>query len=689
MQYIDLLGQSSQSGLNDESRGLQTLAVFDGTTGPDVIEGGDGADELRGGGGDDVLYGFGAEDEDPLSGAITATLVASDLPPAVFLQTQPGNPDLHFVATLPGLIFVIDTSGPEPVLLPQPALVLPFGPGPQLLGFTFDPGFETNGKLYLNYAATDGTQIISQFAMLDSDTIDPASEQVLLTIPYQPGGEVNRGGWMGFGPDGYLYITTGDGNMPTDATTDAPQDSVSLMGKVLRLDVSDSFGSGGPYSIPEDNPFASGGGAPEVWALGLRNPFRASFDDEGNLYLGDPSHISQEEVNVLPADATAPVNFGWPHYEGTVELHPEIPLGPGALTFPVLEREAGFGPLQGRATIGGYVYDGPGGAQGLYFFGDFVAPRLFTAQIEDGVVSEYTDRYDQLVFTGGDIDFGDLISFSVDSEGRLYTLELDGEVHLLTPSAAAGDGADLLEGGNGNDKLYGGAGADQLLGGLGEDQLWGGLGNDDLSGGNQDDMLAGGRGNDTLSGNSGDDTLQGNEGDDRLYGGSGNDELDGGEGNDTLSGSTGDDVAQGGAGDDLIAGGDGMDSLQGGSGNDRLTGGPGNDTLTGGDGNDTLVGSGGKDMMSGGAGADLFRFAIGDSRPGGGVRDVITDFASGVDKLDLSSLGITNYGAQVSTQMIGSGLILYVDLDNDGVDFNDFAVQLTGVSSLSAGDILI
>jgi Ca2+-binding RTX toxin-like protein len=684
MQLLENVGESSRSLLSAEALGLSAAENEDGS-----MSGGDGADVLLGGDGDDVLYGFGPEDQDPLSGAIPATLVASGLPPAVFLQTVPGNPQLHFVATLPGLIFALDTSGAEPALLPQPALVLPFTPEQQLLGFTFDPAFETNGKLYLNYSAEDGTQIISQFTMLDDDTIDPASEQVLLTIPYQPGGEINRGGWMGFGPDGCLYITTGDGAGQADEPGNGPQDPSSLMGKVLRLDVSGTTSADEPYTIPADNPFAAGGGAPEVWALGLRNPFRASFDNDGNLYLGDPSHVSQEEVNVLPADAAAPLNFGWPRYEGTVEYNAEIPLGPGTLTLPELEREAGFGPLQGRATIGGYVYDGPGGAQGLYFFGDFVAPRLFTTRIEDGAATELTNRYDQLVFTGGDLAFADLISFSVDSEGRLYTLELDGEVHLLTPSAAAGDAADLLDGGKGNDKLYGGAGADQLLGGLGEDQLWGGLGDDDLSGGNDDDQLHGGWGNDTLSGNSGNDILAGNEGQDRLYGGSGNDELDGGARDDTLSGSSGDDVARGGEGNDLIAGGDGMDRLLGGSGTDRLNGGAGDDMLDGGEGNDTLIGGAGKDIMTGGAGADQFLFAMGDSRPGGGVRDVITDFMSGMDKLDLRALGIMDYAAQVSTVTIGSGIILYADLDGDGIDYNDFAVQLTGLSSISAGDVLI
>jgi Ca2+-binding RTX toxin-like protein len=480
-------------------------------SGSDVLSGGDGSNVLNGGNGNDVIYGYGPEDRDPLSGSITATLVASGLPPAVFLQSSPADPDLLFVATLPGLIFVIDQSSGSPVVSPAPALALPFETGQQLLGFTFDPEFESNHRVYLDYSAADGTQVVSRFTMLDANTVDPSSEQVLLTIPYQPGAEVDRGGWLGFGPDGALYITTGDGAAPWNADPingGVSQSPTSLMGKVLRIDVTSEPGAGAAYAIPADNPFANGeGGAPEVWALGLRNPFRASFDDAGNLYIGDPSLVSQEEVNVVSATASAPVNFGWPRYEGTTEFDSSVPLGPGTLTFPALEREAGFGPLQGRATIGGYVYDGPGGAQGLYFFGDFVAPRLFTAKIEDGAASEYTNRYDQLVFTGGDIGTGDLISFSTDALGRLYTTELDGEIHLLTPSAAAGDGADVLDGGNGQDQLFGGAGADRLLGGNGNDQLWGGLGSDNLEGGNGADRLDGGYGADTLRGGNGTDTF--------------------------------------------------------------------------------------------------------------------------------------------------------------------------------------
>lgn len=162
----------------------------------------------------------------------------------------------------------------------------------------------------------------------------------------------------------------------------------------------------------------------------------------------------------------------------------------------------------------------------------------------------------------------------------------------------------------------------------------------------------------------------------------------------------------GGAGDDLIAGGDGMDrllgedgndrvnggadddSLSGGAGNDILRGDAGTDTITGDDGNDVIYGGAGKDIMTGGAGTDRFVFGADDSKAGGSVRDVITDFTAGVDKLDLTALDITDYATQISFKTVGSGLIVYADTDGDGFDYSDFAVQLTGVSALQAGDFI-
>ena len=311
---------------------------------------------------------------------------------------------------------------------------------------------------------------------------------------------------------------------------------------------------------------------------------------------------------------------------------------------------------------GGYYADSPSGdfepgVDGL------AMPKEFH------VVDTFTGHVDEVVSTAG----GTSWDFDGDGTADLMSPELrnltqdDFFVTRIFSSALPDGFTDFVSGAQANDFFYGGGGNDALSGGGGRDFIFGGLGDD------------------ALSANSGDDLLVGNGGADRLYGGSGADELDGGDGNDILSGSTGDDFAYAGAGDDLVAGGDGADRLLGEDGQDRLNGGSGNDTLIGGLGRDVLIGGGGRDVLSGGEDADLFIFVAGDSRPGGGVRDVITDFQAGMDKLDLSALQISDFASQVSFREVGSGVIVYVDIDHGGFDYADFAVQLEGIPQPAVG----
>lgn len=206
--------------------------------------------------------------------------------------------------------------------------------------------------------------------------------------------------------------------------------------------------------------------------------------------------------------------------------------------------------------------------------------------------------------------------------------------------------------------------------------FYGGYGDDTLSGAGGLDYLFGGFGKDSLSGNSGDDLLVGNAGDDHLYGGSGDDELDGGDGDDTLSGSEGNDYAYAGTGNDVLSGGEG---------NDRLLGETGDDRVNGGNGDDILVGGKGADFLIGGAGADIFVFAAGDSSATVGGRDRISDFASGVDKIDLAAF----VGASVSITAGSAYDLLSIDAGNNGSVDSVIVVEVVGSGHLLMADLLI
>ncbi|MCJ1902721.1 MULTISPECIES: M10 family metallopeptidase C-terminal domain-containing protein [Paracoccus] len=274
-----------------------------------------------------------------------------------------------------------------------------------------------------------------------------------------------------------------------------------------------------------------------------------------------------------------------------------------------------------------------------------------------------------------------------------------------------GDGSDLLWGGNGDDLIYGGdgndtlrgdGGNDLLRGDAGDDILEGGSGNDTLLGGNGYDMLWGGDGNDTLNGGAGHDTLygdagadvlHGDEGHDLIHGGDGDDTLLGGAGHDSLFGDLGADLLDGGPGNDDVFGGEGNDTLIGGAGHDSLFGGAGDDLLQGGDGSDTLAGGAGSDTLAGGLGADVFVFSAAEDLDGS--IDVILDFQSNEDRIDLSGLGLTFIGTddfsglgQVRADWSQAGAHrLLVDLDGDGTA--ELTIALGGLEQLNASDLLL
>jgi glucose/arabinose dehydrogenase len=279
-----------------------------------------------------------------------------------------------------------------------------------LLGLAFHPQFANNGYFFVDYTDRNGdTMIVRYQVSSDPDAADPSTALMLFHIP-KPAPNHN-GGDLVFGPDGYLYIGTGDGGGAGDQFHNA-QDKSALLGKMLRVDVD----SGTPYGIPPDNPFIGENGArPEVWAYGLRNPWRYSFDRANDdLYVADVGQDRWEEIDVLAAGTGSGSNFGWPQLEATHCYPPSAACDPAGTVVPVAE----YSHSLGCSVTGGYVYRGPQApfAQGVYLYGDFCSGRIWGLDhAPDG-----SWRQTQLLQTALALS-----TFGEDEAGEIYVAGLD------------------------------------------------------------------------------------------------------------------------------------------------------------------------------------------------------------------------------------------------------------------------
>jgi glucose/arabinose dehydrogenase len=320
-----------------------------------------------------------------------------------------------------GRIFVVEKAGRievmkggkvlPPTLLNIAARVGSRGSEQGLLSVAFHPAYRQNGRLFVNYTNRDGHTVVAEYRVTgDTNKADEESERVVITIE-QPASNHN-GGQIQFGPDRYLYIGMGDGGRGGDPWGNAQNKQV-LLGKMLRIDVDGEK----PYAVPKSNPFAGGQGVrPEVWAYGLRNPWRFSFDRAtGDMYVADVGQNQWEELHFQPAGSKGGENYGWDVMEGFHEF--EFPEGydRSSLTMPVVEYSHDIG----CSITGGYVYRGAAlpALSGTYLFSDFCSGQVWGLRKDAERGWEWAEFLDSSL---------NVSSFGEDEMGEVYVLDLNG-----------------------------------------------------------------------------------------------------------------------------------------------------------------------------------------------------------------------------------------------------------------------
>lgn len=331
---------------------------------------------------------------------LTYTELVGDLPFPVMLSTRPGEEAIYF-ATKNGQVWRLG----EGVILDISDRVTNSGER-GLLGMAWHPS-DAN-RLFLHYSDLNGDTVVSEF--VDDGGFAPEQERIFLQVS-QPAANHN-GGTVAFGPDGYLWIGLGDGGGGGD-TFGTGQTTDDLLANLLRLDIDGTE----PYQIPPDNPFIDGGGAPEVWATGIRNPWRFAFDGD-LIYIGDVGQNGFEEINVAPVDTPA-LNYGWPVTEGLHCFEPAAGCDPDGFTLPVLEVAHSD---SGTCSItGGVVYRGVAIPElvGHYLYSDYCGGWLRSFLYDGSTATQPQDWTEQVGVPGS------VISFGSDAAGEVYVLTTD------------------------------------------------------------------------------------------------------------------------------------------------------------------------------------------------------------------------------------------------------------------------
>ena len=363
---------------------------------------------------------------------LTLTRVATGLSQPLYVTSAPGNPSRLFIVEKGGRIKVMQNGSVLATpFLDISSIVKTTGFEQGLLGLAFDPNYQTNKKFYVNYIDLIGNTNNSSYTVSANPNIANTARTPVLSYvqPYTN----HNGGWIGFGPDGNLYIASGDGGDGNDPGNRA-QDLNTFLGKMLRINPNgvDAFPADPDrnYGIPATNPFVGVAGADEIWSYGLRNPWRNSFDrSTGALYLGDVGQDAWEEIDYQPASSTGGENYGWRVYEGNHSTGLGGLNPPGSpVVFPIHEY---VNDGVDRSVTGGYVYRGDTieNLPGTYVFGDFGSERIWSFRYDGVSKTEFRELTGELIPSLGSLD--SIASFGEDALGELYVVDFDGDVFKI------------------------------------------------------------------------------------------------------------------------------------------------------------------------------------------------------------------------------------------------------------------
>lgn len=382
--------------------------------------------------------------------SLTTEVVVDGLAQPTFVAFDPDDAGRMFVVEKAGRVRLVEDGVTNATPFLDLSAIVTSSAFGGMTGLALDPDFATNGHVYVVYptgAGTNGDRVeLARYTVSagDEDVADPASRVLLMSIANGYNPQFHIGGWIGFGPDGMLYMPLGDGTTTGGESTGGQrsQSLTSYWGKTLRIDVDGDDFPADPdrnYAVPADNPFVGMGVLDEIWSFGLRNPFRASFDrTTGDFWIADVGLFQFEEINVEPAGHAGGRNYGWNCAEGTAcSTNVNCDCTTDDLTGPVHVYARG----SSCSITGGAVYRGCAidGLAGRYFYGDWCSGRVWSLAWDGASVSDVIEHTAELNDNGGTPAMDQITSFAEDPFGELYISTEQGRVFKIVPAGGIVD----------------------------------------------------------------------------------------------------------------------------------------------------------------------------------------------------------------------------------------------------------